>query len=89
MNFIKGYKAVGYEELQADFNAAFKESGKSPAQLAADTDINSTTTIYSAFNKEEQLVSDKILTSLFRTLQFEAFIMWQNGEKLYFMKSKN
>jgi len=43
----------------------------------------------SAFNKEEQLVSDKILTSLFRTLQFEAFIMWQNGEKLYFLKSKN
>lgn len=89
MNFIKGYKGVKYEEMQVALNKAFEISGKSLVQLAAEADVNTTTTMYAALNTEKQTVSDKVLTSVFNSLNFQAFVLWMNGEKYYFIKSKN
>lgn len=89
MEFIKGYTPVSYKALQKDLNKKFSESNKSLIELAADVKVNTTTTMYAALNQDKQSVSDKVLTNVFQSLSFDAFIMWVNGEKYYFIKSKN
>lgn len=88
MNFIKGYKPIPYKELQKDLKRVFDESGKSLIDLAAAAEVTTTNTASSAINAEDQVVSDRVLTNIFQCLNFGAFILWINGEKYYFVKSK-
>lgn len=89
MNFIKGYKATPYNDLQKELYRLYEVSGKTMLELAADANVTTTNTIHSAINSESQVVSDKVLTRVFESLGFSAFILWINGEKHYFIKSKN
>lgn len=89
MNFIKGYKPTQYPDLQVLLKETFDKSGKTMIELAADAKVSSTNSIYSAINSDSQVVSDKLLTCICQSLNFSAFIMWINGEKHYFVKSKN
>jgi len=89
MDFIKGYKTSTYPELQKELVRRFGESEKTLPDLAVSADVNSTQTIKFALESTEQKVSDKVLTSVCQSLGFNAFVMWINGEKHYFVKSKN
>lgn len=89
MNFIKGYKPVEYEELKTELNKTFDASGKTLVDLAAAAEVTTTNTIHSALSTEKQTVSDKVLTCIFGSLNISAFVLWFNGEKHYFIKSKN
>ena len=89
MNFIKGYKSIPYNDLQKELEKTFDNSEKTPAQIAAAAGVSTTNTIQSAIKNDSQIVSDKVLTSVFETLGLGAFILWINGEKHYFIKSKN
>lgn len=89
MNFIKGYSPVPYQELQKKLSETFKDCGKSPVEIASAIDVNTTSTVYSALNAAEQIVSDKVLSGVFQALNLQAFIIWVNGERIYFLKGKN
>jgi len=89
MDFIKGYKPISYADLTKELNKVFDSSGKSYPDLAVAAEVNSTQTIKFAFDGETQKVSDKVLTSILSTLEMSAFILWFQGEKFYYIKSKN
>lgn len=89
MNFIKGYKHVPYKDLQKELETHFDKSEKSLAQIAAAAGVSTTNTIQSAIKNDSQIVSDKVLTSVFDAIGLSAFVMWINGERQYFIKSKN
>lgn len=89
MNFIKGYKPTEYADLQKTLSDVFKVSGKTLIELAAEVGVTTTNTIHSTINSESQVVSDKVLTKVCESLNFGAFVLWINGEKHYFVKSKN
>lgn len=88
MNFIKGYKPTEYAELQKSISEVFKVSGKSLIDLAAEVGVTTTNTIHSTINSDSQIVSDKVLTKVCESLNLGAFVLWINGEKHYFIKSK-
>lgn len=89
MDFIKGYKSVSYADLTKALNKAFASSGKGYPDLAVAASVTSTQTIKFAFDEDSQKVSDKVLSSIFQAINFQAFILWINGERMYFLKSKN
>lgn len=89
MDFIKGYKTISYKDLTKELQKAFDTSGKGYPDLAVAAEVTSTQTIKIAFEEDSQKVSDKVLTSIFGTLNMGAFILWFGGEKHYFIKSKN
>jgi len=88
MDFIKGYKTIDYGSLKSHLIKAYEASGKSYIDLAKAAEVTSTQTIKFIFDSQEQKVSDKVLTSVSNTLGINAFIIWMNGEKYYYMKSK-
>jgi len=87
MNFIKGYKPTEYQTLQKDLSEAFRVSGKSLIDLAAEAGVTTTNTIHSTINSDNQVVSDKVLTKVCESLNLGAFVLWINGEKHYYIKS--
>jgi hypothetical protein len=89
MNFIKGYNPVSYKELQKQLSETYKQSGKTPVDVAAAIEVKTTSTVFSAINSDEQIVSDKVLSGVFQAIDLQAFILWINGERMYFLKSKN
>lgn len=89
MEFIKGYKPIQYTELKNRLNEAYLSSGKTYPDLAVAAEVTSTQTIKFVFESSEQKVSDKVLTSVSNALNVFAFIMWINGEKHYYVKTKN
>lgn len=89
MNFIKGYKATEYADLQKNLSDLFKGSEKALVDLAAEVGVTTTNTIHSAINSDIQVVSDKVLTKVCDSLNLGAFVLWINGEKHYFVKNKN
>lgn len=89
MEFIKGYKSSSYPDIQKELLKRFDESEKTLPDLAVSAEVQSTQTIKYALESLEQKVSDKVLTSVCQSLGFNAFVMYFNGEKHYFVKSKN
>lgn len=89
MEFIKGYEPITYKGLKKELNTVLKTSDKTHPDLAVAAGVNSTQTIKFVFESDEQKVSDKVLTSVMNALEISAFIMWMNGDKHYFIKSKN
>ncbi len=89
MDFIKGYKPTTYSELQKEVSTKFAASEKKLPDLAVAAEVDSTNTIQFAINSETQKVSDRVLTSVYNSLGIAAFVLWINGEKHYFVKSKN
>lgn len=89
MNFIKGYKQLNYSDLKSELSKQMEASGKTLPEMAVDVDVSSTSTIRLVFDSLDQKVSDKVLTSVCQSLNFNAFVIWMNGERFYFIKSKN
>lgn len=87
MNFIKGYKPTPYADLQKNISDTFLASGKTMLELAGEVGVTTTNTVHSAINSTNQVVSDKVLTKVFESLNLPAFVLWINGEKHYFVKN--
>jgi len=86
MDFIKGYKSQPYPDVQKELLRKFDLSGKGLPELAMGAEVESTQTIKFALESVEQKVSDRVLTSVANSLEFNMFIVWINGEKHYFVK---
>ncbi len=89
MDFIKGYKPVPYSDFAKGLKDAFDSSGKNYPELAVAAEVNSTQTIKNAFQTEDQIVSDQLMTKILDSLNMNGFILYLKGEKYYFVKSKN
>ena len=82
-----GYKKVNYEQLQSVLHKSrANKSEVHEISLAAAIDVKSVGTIRNCFDTERQTVSDEVLTKLFRELEIDGIILWENGERNYLIK---
>lgn len=85
MEIIAGYKKTEYKDLRVVMNNYFKQGNKTLPELAFHTKQKGIINIRSAFRFDVQKISDKLLTSIFQSLDLDAFIVWHNGERMYFI----
>lgn len=83
----KGFKQISLPELQSELKNGYKKSGKTYFELAVDMGIKSTTTIQNLLTSEKQIVSDEMLTKFINLLGINAIVMWQDGERNYYIKN--
>lgn len=88
MMTISGYQQITYKDLQKLLETASRNTEKTVVKIAAEINVNSSTTVSNAFNKIEQKVSDEVLSSVMKCVSINGFIVWENGKRLYFV-SKN
>lgn len=88
MFLIPGYKEQTYGKFQELFNDYYKTTGITMIDLASAINIKSIGTIQNAFAPIKQLASDEVITKAMEFIGFDGFIVWKNGERKYFIKSK-
>lgn len=86
---ITGYKHVNYKELQTELHKKNADADIHELKLAAAVDVKSVATVRNAFNTDNQVASDEVMSRLFTALNLEALIIWINGERNYYIKSKS
>jgi len=84
---ITGFKQVTYNQLQAIIMKE-KSPEVSDAQIAVALGVKTTQTVKNAFQKDEQKVSDELLTSLISIIGITGIVVWEKGRKSYFVKTK-
>lgn len=84
---IDGFKKVDYKTLQAELSKAHNPSELPAIQIAAKVKVNSVQTIWNAFNIQKQTVSDAVLTNVLDVVGIECVIIWQKGERNYYIKN--
>lgn len=84
---VKGYRQVSYSQLQPELVEFYKASKKSYVELAYELDVRSVSTAQNAIVSDDQMVSDEILTKVFNLIGLNAFVVWLNGERKYYLKN--
>lgn len=86
---ITGYKEVGYNNMQALLQKKYSDyrEDKSEIELALAIGVTSPQTVRNAFQEDLQMVSDTILTKVMTSIGFDGFILWKDGNRLYFVKN--
>lgn len=85
MNNLENYKQIKYSEFISELNLKFKESELSAIKLADKCKLKSTVTVSNAFKKDKQVVSDSVVTKIMELLNVDGFILWNKGEKKFFI----
>lgn len=87
---ITGFKPVSYNDLQRLLQTKYSEyrANNSEIDLAVAIGVGSAQTVRNAFRDDLQMVSDTILTKVMCGLGFNGFILWKDGERLYYVKGK-
>lgn len=78
-------KKVSYEELQTALQQAYKDADTNDVSVAYSIGVTSTLTIRNAFDTEKQKVSDEVMTGIFKNLGFNGLIVWEKGERNYYV----
>lgn len=86
---IKGFKKVTYEQLQTELHKKSADKDMNHLKIAVDIDVKSVNTIKNAFEVDKQIVSDQVLTNVMNAYDLDGFILWGNGEKTYYLSTKN
>lgn len=86
---LSNYTPIDYNVLQDQLAVRRKAAGIHDFDLASKINIKSVTTINNAFNKDKQITSDQVLTKIFEALDVDAIVSWINGERRYFISTKN
>lgn len=84
---IPSYKPAKYPELQKVLNTACDKTEKTHLQIAADINVKSVATISNALKNETQTVSDQVLTNIMTSVGISGIIVWDNGERYYYLKN--
>lgn len=84
---VKGYRQVPYNELQSELNETFHATNKTYVELAYELEVRSVSTAQNAIVSDNQMVSDEILTKVFNIIGLNAFVVWMNGERKYYLKN--
>lgn len=84
---VLGYRKVTYTQLQKELQ---KSRADKPdlheINLAANINVKSVGTIRNCFVEDAQVVSDEVLTKLFKELELDGIVLWSNGERNYLIK---
>jgi hypothetical protein len=83
---IKGFNQVTFNKLQEIMMDRYRETKKSYVELAYELEVKSVSTAQNALTGVEQMVSDQILTNMLRILNLNGMVVWQNGERNYYIK---
>jgi hypothetical protein len=83
----KGYSEVSYKEMQNFLSSYFEKSEKSLVDAASALNVKSPITIKNALSTDMQLVSDTLLSAFMNYLSFPGAIVYQNGDKAFFINS--
>lgn len=82
---ITGYREVKYTELVEAIQAHKQNSGKSDMQIAIEIGVSTQNTVKN-INNDEQIVSDKVLTNTMQSIDLEGIVVWNRGQKTYYIK---
>lgn len=85
-DLVKGFKQITLADLQAELHKAYKDSGKSYVELAYELNLKSITSVQNLLMSETQVVSDEMLTKFINLLGLKAVVIWQNGNRNYYIK---
>ena len=84
---IQGFKNVNYQTFQKEMQARFDASDKKEIELALKLGLKSTATIKNSFRKDEQIVSDEVMSGLMELIDLRGFILWLGGKRYYYVKT--
>jgi len=84
---LEGFKKVDYNTLQSEIKKVYDSDQVPEIQIAAQINVKSVQTVKNAFQPDKQVVSDEILTNILNALGLNSFIIWQNGERTYYIKN--
>lgn len=89
MNF-DGFKQVDFSTLQTEMIRMRQQTDLMPdINIAAMIKVRSVQTVRKAFRGTAQQVSDEVLSNVLKTIGINSFIVWQNGQRLYYVAEKN
>ena len=88
---ITGYKEVSYNDMQGLLQKKYTDyrKDKSEIELAVAIGVNSPQTVRNAFQADMQMVSDTILTKIMTSIGFDGLVIYREGIRLYFVKTKH
>lgn len=84
---MDGFKKVDYNTLQQEIKKIYNSDEVPEIQIAAQVNVKSVQTVKNAFMPDKQMVSDEIFSNILTTLGLNSFIVWQNGERTYYIKN--
>lgn len=85
---ITGYKQIEYGELVKALNQQFVDSGKKEMEVALELQLSSANTIRNTFKEDGQIVSDKVLTGVMKSVGLTGCVAYFEGERLYYISNK-
>lgn len=87
---VTGYKQVSYDLLQELMGEKFNNYKEvhTEIQLAVAINVKSPQTVRNAFQKDMQMVSDEVLTTLIEAIGINGCVIWEKGVRNYYVKSK-
>jgi len=86
---IKGFKPINYDELISRLNlyhAEYMDDGGSEFKLADLLEVKTIQTVRNCFSPKKQIVADALLTKLMKGIGLSGFVIWEDGERKYYVK---
>lgn len=83
---IKGYLNVSYTDFQKEMDSHFYRCNLKELQIALSVGLKSIATVKNAFRKDNQIVSDEVMTNIMQLIDLNGFIFWQKGKRFYYIK---
>lgn len=84
---IQGYNKVNYQKFQTEMDARFANCELSELEIAVKLGLKSTATIKNAFRKDNQIVSDEVMSGIMECIELRGFILWMCGNRYYYIKT--
>jgi hypothetical protein len=81
---IPNYKKVSYKKLVDGLKEAFDKADKPETELSIKTK-KSTRHIQNLFKASEQKVTDSLLTTAGKLLNFDCIVVFHGGERFYYI----
>lgn len=83
---ITGYDPIQYRHFIGKLRECIEQSEKHMIKIATEINIKSTLTITNSLNEQQQVVSDKVLTGIMKSVGMDGFVLWFKGEKYFYVK---
>lgn len=85
---VDGFKKVDYPTLQEEIKKVYDSDKLPEIKIASDINVKSVQTVKNAFSPTDQIVSDQVLTNILDMVGLDSFIVWEKGERTYYIKTK-
>jgi len=85
---INGYLNVSYSTFQKEMDASFEKSQLKELEIALSVGLKSIATVKNAFRKDNQIVSDEVMSKIMQLIGIDGFILWIQGTRFYYIKQQ-